>query len=399
MQRAEAIALLEGLVAIPSLSRHEADAARWLAAQMAALGYDRAGVDEAGNAVGEIGPVDAPRTLVLLGHIDTVPGNIPVRIESTAQGGVLYGRGSVDAKGPLATFVAAAARAGSASARDANLRVVVVGAVEEEAATSKGARFIASRFDGVREPMPVACVIGEPSHWHRVTLGYKGRLLLDLTATQPMAHTAGPDASVATVVVNMWNWVTARAEDINIGRDKAFDQLSPSLRRFITSTTGEMMDTVDAQFAWRLPLGVDAEALVAGLVAWSGDHVGAAPSSLNASQVITGQPVTLDGTRTRIMFQFRGWEKPWRGDRQNALVRSFLTAIRTVDPAAQPGFLVKTGTSDMNVVGPLWQCPIVAYGPGDSALDHTPNEHLSLDEYWRAVNVMEAMLRTFAASS
>jgi LysW-gamma-L-lysine carboxypeptidase len=66
-----------------------------------------------------------------------------------------------------------------------------------------------------------------------------------------------------------------------------------------------------------------------------------------------------------------------------------------VDATAQPGFLVKTGTSDMNVVGPLWQCPIVAYGPGDSALDHTPVEHLSLDEYWRAVEVLDATLRAF----
>lgn len=398
MERAAAVALLEGLVAIRSLSRQEAEASAWLANEMRGLGFDRAGVDEAGNAVGEVGPIDAARTIVLLGHIDTVPGNIPVRIETTAEGDMLYGRGSVDAKGPLATFVAAAARAGAAWARHAHLRVVVVGAVEEEAATSKGARFIASRFDGVREPVPAACVIGEPSRWHRITLGYKGRLLLDLTAAQPMAHTAGPDASVASVVVDLWNWVSAHAALVNSERDKAFDQLSPSLRRFITATTGDMIDTVDAQFAWRLPLGLDAEELVAGFAAWTGEHVGAPPSSLDSSQAIRGRPVTLDGTRTHITLQFRGWEKPWRGDRQNPLVRSFLSAIRSVDPAAQPGFLVKTGTSDMNVVGPLWQCPIVAYGPGDSALDHTPNEHVSLDEYWRAVHVMEAMLRTFAAS-
>ena len=78
-------------------------------------------------------------------------------------------------------------------------------------------------------------------------------------------------------------------------------------------------------------------------------------------------------------------------------MRSFLSAIRAADPAVQPGFVVKTGTSDMNVVGPLWRCPIVAYGPGDSALDHTPHEHLSLDEYWRAIEVLEQALRVFAA--
>lgn len=399
MEPAAAVALLRGLVAIRSVSHEEAEAAHWLAAQMAVAGYDRAFVDEAGNAVGELGAADAPRVIVLLGHIDTVPGNIPVRIEPGPQGDVLYGRGSVDAKGPLATFAAAGARLGSAWAHAAGLRVVVVGAVEEEAATSKGARFIASRFDGRREPVPAACVIGEPSHWHRVTLGYKGRLLLDLDARQPMAHTAGPDPSVAGIVVEVWNRVAAHAADVNHGRDKAFDQLSPSLRRFITSTTDEMIDGVDAQIAWRLPVGVDAVELVADLVDWTARLVGAPPPGHDAAAVIAGMPITLAGGRTTFTFRFRGWERPWRGDRQNALVRSFLTAIRAGDPGVQPGFLVKTGTSDMNVVGPAWQCPIVAYGPGDSALDHTPHEHLPLDEYARAIEVMTLMLRTWGASA
>ncbi|MSO36227.1 MAG: M20/M25/M40 family metallo-hydrolase [Acidobacteria bacterium] len=377
MERATAIELVRGLVAIPSLSRQEAAAAAWLVEQMHAAGYDRAFVDAAGNAVGELGDASASRTIVLLGHIDTVAGNIPVRIEPSADGDLLFGRGSVDAKGPLAAFVAGSARFGAAAARAAALRVVVVGAVEEEAATSKGARFIAARFDGHQEAIPTACIIGEPSHWNRVTLGYKGRLLLDLIADQPMAHTAGPDASVASVVVDLWNWVTAHAARTNEGKDKAFDRLSPSLRRFITSTNEAMHDLVDAQFAWRLPVGFDADAFMAELQAWPAAHV--------------------DG-HTTFEFRFKGEERAWRGDRNNPLVRSFLAGVKTEDPSAQLGFVVKTGTSDMNVVAPVWKCPIVAYGPGDSALDHTPNEHLPLDEYWKAVNVIQHTLGAYAAT-
>ena len=373
MDRAAAIELVRGLVAIPSLSRREAGAAAWLVEQMRAAGYDRAFVDDAGNAVGELGDPDAARTMVLLGHIDTVPGSIPVRIEND----LLYGRGSVDAKGPLATFVAGAARFGSAAANAAALRIVVVGAVEEEAATSKGARFIASRFDGRQEPIPTACIIGEPSHWNRITLGYKGRLLLDFTADQPMAHTAGPDASVASVVVDFWNWVTGHAARLNEGKDKVFDQLSPSLRRFITATNEQMHDTVDGQFAWRLPVGFDAEAFQQEL------HRVASGLSANTS----------------FALKFRGHEPAWRGERNNSLVRSFLAGLRLVEPSEKLGFVVKTGTSDMNVVGPVWQCPIVAYGPGDSSLDHTPNEHLALDEYWKAVNVIEQTLTVFSAAA
>ena len=46
----------------------------------------------------------------------------------------------------------------------------------------------------------------------------------------------------------------------------------------------------------------------------------------------------------------------------------------------------------MNVVGPVWNCPILAYGPGDSALDHTPEEHLDLDEYLSAIEVLAEVL-------
>ncbi len=404
MERAQAIELLRGLVAIPSLSHQEAAASAWLAQQMAALGYDRAFVDGAGNAVGEMGPA-AARTIVLLGHIDTVPGNIPVRIETTETGDVLYGRGSVDAKGPLATFAAAVARVGSAWAHDHNVRLVVVGAVEEEAASSKGARFIRDRFDGMHEARPVACIIGEPSHWTRVTLGYKGRLLVEMEAAQPMAHTAGPDAGVAVVAVEFWNWLSDYAARFNTGRDKAFEQFQPSLRRLATFTDEEMHDHVVASSGIRLPLAFDVDRFVAELGAWAAERAGQGEGETKrggdgerARSPISISPehpteITTSGTLTSITLRFSSYEPAWRGDRSNPLVRSFLYALKEVAPAEKLGFVLKTGTSDMNVVGPAWGCPIVAYGPGDSSLDHTPHEHVPLEDYWRAVLVLEAALR------
>jgi LysW-gamma-L-lysine carboxypeptidase len=394
----EAVELLRGLVAIPSLSCQEDDASAWLVAQMRQLGYERAFVDEAGNAVGEIGSPTALHAVVLLGHIDTVPGNIPVRIEDTPEGQALYGRGSVDAKGPLATFVAAVARLGAAWAHERNLRLVVIGAVEEEYATSKGARFICARFNGQQEPIPTACIIGEPSGWQRVTLGYKGRLLLELEASQPMAHTAGPEASVATVAVDLWNWITTYAAQFNTGKDKAFDQLAPSLRAINTATDEAMHDHVTATIGLRLPLEFDPDGFTNHLVAWASQRVGA-EATIHNSQFTIRNSYTLQGPLTTLSLHFHAHEQPWRGDRNNVLVRSFLAAIRAITPDGRPGFVLKTGTSDMNVAGPVWGCPILAYGPGDSSLDHTPNEHLHLNEYWRAILVLEQALRNLPDNS
>jgi [amino group carrier protein]-lysine/ornithine hydrolase len=53
----------------------------------------------------------------------------------------------------------------------------------------------------------------------------------------------------------------------------------------------------------------------------------------------------------------------------------------------------------MNVLAPHWCCPVVAYGPGDSALDHTPHEHISLQEYLRAIDVLTRVLHLLIEAS
>ncbi|MGB5059001.1 MAG: M20/M25/M40 family metallo-hydrolase, partial [Candidatus Promineifilaceae bacterium] len=89
-------------------------------------------------------------------------------------------------------------------------------------------------------------------------------------------------------------------------------------------------------------------------------------------------------------LRFYAHEAAFQSTRQTPLARAFNRAIRQA--GATPTFKLKTGTSDMNVVGPIWQCPIVAYGPGDSSLDHTPDEHLVITEYLRAIDVLQCVL-------
>ena len=352
------VALLERMLRIPSVSGQEGDVAAFLVEQMRSLGF-HGYVDGAGNAVGEAG---AGPEIVLLGHIDTVPGVVPVRIED----GKLYGRGAVDAKGPFATFVAAAARL--VASGELRARLVLVGAVEEEAASSKGAHYVVDRY------APAACVIGEPSGWDRLTLGYKGRLLIEGRWTQAMAHSAGREIAVAERAVAFWNAVTARCAAHNQGRALLFDQMIPSLRAIGSGSDG-ITDWAELTIGIRLPLDVDPDALTEELAAQAGgvDDYGGPPE-----------------------LRFRGGCRAYRGDKNNPLVRAFLKGVRGA--GGTPGFLLKTGTSDMNVVGPAWRCPILAYGPGDSSLDHTPHEHVVVAELLRAVDVLEGALRQLTNS-
>lgn len=338
--------LIIQLVNIYSPSGQEAEAVRTLVDWMGARGF-QASIDAAGNAVGLRGAADAPQTLLLLGHIDTVPGAIPVRVED----GCLYGRGSVDAKGSLCAFAEATARAAIPS----GWRVMVIGAVDEEA-DSRGAYYVR------QGAQPTWCIIGEPSGADRITLGYKGHMRLNYRLTRPLAHSARPGPGVGELGVRLWQGLQAWAEGHNAGKERIFDQVSLHLAA-INTHDDSFQQTLEMEINFRLPLDVSPEDARAALAALAEPDAAWETSSAEAAYLAS---------------------------KSTPLVRALLAAIRA--QGEQPGFVLKSGTSDMNVVGEVWTCPIVAYGPGDSSLDHTPHEHLPLAEYQQAVRTLQHLI-------
>jgi LysW-gamma-L-lysine carboxypeptidase len=289
----------------------------------------------------------------LLGHIDTVPGEIPVRLED----GILHGRGTVDAKGPLAAFVDAVARVGPAT----GWQWIVVGAVGEEG-DSEGARHIADW-----DP-PEFVIAGEPSRWDRVTLGYKGSAETEITVRRPMQHPAAPGETAPEAALYLWQAIQAWSVEANAGRKRVFDRLVPSLRGWSSGDDG-FMAWATLRLGVRFPPGLTPED-------WH-SHL---------RSIADGAEITPAGYATPAYV----------GDKNSALSRAFLRAIRAA--GGEPTFVFKSGTSDLNIVGPRWGCPAIGYGPGDSSLDHTPEEHLPIGEYRHSTQVLAEALRRLSTA-
>lgn len=328
----------------------------WLVRRMTSLGYEEAFIDDAGNAVGVIG--QGSKQVLLLGHIDTVPGEIEVRRDGISPHEILYGRGAVDAKGPLACFVDAAAKLG---AKD-DWQFVVIGAVEEER-DSEGARFAAKQY------RPDFAIIGEPNRWDRFALGYKGSAWAALTVRRGQAHTASGEPTASEAAVEAWLNIKAFVDSFNVDRQRAFDKLLLTLRS-MESGSDEFEQWARLKVGVRLPVDVPPEDWYAKLT--------------EVAREAVVEPV--------------GFAIPaWVCEKNTPLVRTFLSAIRS--QGGEPRFVYKTGTADLNIVAPAWKCPVVVYGPGDSRLDHTPDEHIELGEYTKAVRVLSEVLGGLSGNS
>lgn len=348
--------LLEALVRIPSVTGDEAAAVRFLQQQARADGL-RVHEDSAGNFIAEAG--HGPRLLLFVGHVDTVPGHIPVRIED----GSLWGRGAVDAKSPLVAAYCAARR--HKDSKELTLRIV--GAVDEEG-DSRGARALDPSNPGgvgAKALDPEWILIGEPSGVHGLTLGYKGILRGAFRVERFRAHGAHPGPTAVEEAVAFW-------EDVRFtyGLEDRFESMQGHLTSLTTQSDG-LVDKVEGRFHLRLP---------------PGHHPDAVEKELHRLAERHG---TVVEAHERM--------SPALASKRTPLVAAFLDAIRS--HGGEPRLLRKTGTADFNHLAQWFPgIPIAAYGPGDASLDHTPEERLVLSEFAQAVDILDGVLQRLAVA-
>lgn len=335
--------LLAELVATPSVSGEEEAVATLLSTFFEQ--HDReVFVDGAGNV-----RAPADDSVLLTSHLDTVPGGPEPRVvsgdaELGVEGPVLHGRGSVDATGPLAAMAVAAVETG----------VSFVGVTREET-DSAGARFLLDD----RDP-PEAVINGEPSGWESLTLGYRGLVAGTYTAETPSGHSSRPEPNAIDHATAWWERVREAVDTADTATDDGvFDSVTPRATTFEggLAADGDAVEaTVDVQF--RVP-----------------------PSETPASV-----RETVEGVATNGALDWHDEIPPHLGEPRSSVAGALRAGIRA--ESGEPTHLRKTGTADSNLYADAWSVPIATYGPGDSSLDHAPDERLPLAEFDRAIAVL-----------
>ncbi len=354
-----AIHLLTRMLETYSPSGEEDAIATLLIEEMRRLGFN-SWKDEVGNAISEVGSGNP--AVLLCGHMDTVPGRIPVKVED----GRVYGRGAVDAKPALAAMIVAT----SLLTKEAfGGKVTVVGVVDEEG-LGRGTKHLIDK--GVSADY---AIFGEPSGVENITVAYKGSLHLKVTCRTQSGHSASPWLFENAVEKAFEVWSRLKAVHFSEERSESrFYSVSSCLTEIRGGGKSSTIPSeCDIHIDFRVPPQLTPKHLF--------DEV----------QKVIAQ-YRIENPKVGVTAEVEDTCEPYEADPDSPLVRALSLGIRRV--RARPAVLQrKTGTGDMNLLGTALRIPIVTYGPGDSRLDHTPDEQIELREYLDSIQVHYQALR------
>lgn len=353
-----AIEILKKALEMYTPSRSETSLANMLKAKCNdELGFEQTYIDSVGNIIATKG-TGAPRIL-LCGHMDTVPGQIPVRIED----GYLYGRGASDAKAPLISMLLAASKFPKQSGT-----IIFAGMVDEEG-NATGVKHLVSTnasFD--------YAIFGEPSGVHNITIAYKGRLSIKLKCdVGNSAHASAPWLAKNSIeeIYDFWNTLRSEMAHIYVAQNSA-----NSVTCSLTEITGGSSHNVTPQkckvtIDIRIPVTMTCESVLRVV-----------------DQVISKVSKKRE---TKAVYRIEDQTEPFEASHSSPLVRALSLSILDVCKT-RPVLLRKTGTGDMNIIGNAFKIPVVTYGPGEPHASHSSNERVKIEEYISSIEVFTRAL-------
>ncbi|MEM4611870.1 MAG: M20/M25/M40 family metallo-hydrolase [Candidatus Nitrosocaldus sp.] len=347
-----AIELLKQALELYTPSKQEYPLARLIADKAASeLGFEHVHIDDVGNVIARKG-YGSPRVL-LCGHMDTVPGYMPVSIRD----GLIYGRGASDAKAPLLALLLAASLA-----RDCGT-ITFAGLVDEEGNATGVKNLMRNNIDADY------AIFGEPSGLEKITIAYKGRVALNITCdVGDSAHASAPMLAGNAIeeAYELWQSIKdALASMNNKGLTYCITEIKGGSSHNVTPARCSI--TIDI----RVPNGL---------------------STLNVLNLLDFTLNRVAGKKgIKVEYSVEDRTEAFEAKHDSPLVRALVLAVMDVR-GKRPMLIRKSGTGDMNVLGNALNIPIVTYGPGDSHSSHSADEHVSIDEYIASIDVLKRTL-------
>jgi LysW-gamma-L-lysine carboxypeptidase len=220
-------------------------------------------------------------------------------------------------------------------------------------------------------------VFGEPSGASNIIIGYKGNLLLQVTCLTKGGHSASPWLSRNSYEEAFEFWKTLRESLLENDSSSRFSAVTGCIT---SATAGDGFNIVPSRTILELDIRIPPSIQ---------------PGYVTDSVIELAERYEEAHQSVRILIVVKNQSEAFLGSEDSTAVRAFRWAIRKT-VGRQVALVKKTGTSDMNLFAKSYSIPMIAYGPGDSSLDHTEDEHVSINEYLSSIEVFANAIKQFA---
>ena len=186
----DTVRFLSDLVRTQSFSSKEKDVIAVIKREMQAIGFDGIHIDGLGNIIGRIGK--GKRVIAFDGHVDTVyPGDLSQwkfdPFKPFVKGGKIWGRGTVDQKGGVATMIHAGRLIKELGLND-QFTVLFTATVMEEDCDGLCWQYLLN----VGKLKPELVVITEPTNMN-IYRGHRGRMEIRVEVKGRSCHGSAPE--------------------------------------------------------------------------------------------------------------------------------------------------------------------------------------------------------------
>lgn len=370
------INFLQELVRIKSTSGDEEKLSKFINDRLRDLGFDDVFIDDLGNVIGKIGSGD-PK-IMFEAHMDNVgPGDIKNWRKDPYSGEIIdnevYGRGSVDMKGAIASMVYGIRNA-KRYIKDHDGSVYFVGVVHEETAEGAAIKHVIDNYVD-----PDYFVLGEPSGLD-ICIGHRGRAVIQIDTYGSTSHASMPDLgdNAAYSLIDILNEVRELELDeddllgeescalVHISCEPGSGPVVPDKAkaildfRIITETKEEDLHKKIEDIA--LDKGIDAD-------------ISTVSEKLRC---FTGEEIVVD-------YFFPAWitkEKEFISSVENSI--DFIEGSEVRAWTFSTDGVYTAGENDI---------PTIGFGPGDEEKAHQPDESIEIEEINKAVKGYEEIIK------
>jgi len=382
---ADLIGFMQDIIRIPSLSSQEGGVVRRAKEEMEELGFDEVTVDPMGNLIGRIG--SGSRVIAFDGHIDTVDVGDPEQwdrdpFSGDVEDGILYGRGTSDMKGGVASSIYAGALIKQRGVPD-DVTVYITATVQEEDCDGLCWQYIANE-DGIR---PDLVVITEPTSL-RIYRGHRGRMEMEVSTSGISCHGSAPERGVNAVykMAGIIKDIEALNERLAPRDPLGKGTVTISEIRSTSPSLCAVADGCTIHLDRRLTIGETEETAVA--------EIEALPSVQAAGAAVTVLEYAVP-SYTGLTYPTRKYYPTWEIAEDAFGSRAAIAAHENAfGESAEVGYWVFS-TNGVATAGMLG-IPTIGFGPGHEEFAHAPNEQTETEHLVRCTAFYAALVDEFA---